>query len=301
MYKFTIAVVGLVLLVGGCKPKQSARPLYVDPALLTLVPSDTIMLAGIRMDELQKMPRYQKYFASRELPGVNKLIKETGIDPRKDLWQVLVASTGKHTIVMARGKFSEMGMEPHINIEGAERIPYKGTLLIGRSEGAIAFLNPTTAIAGRVEALTYVIDHRYETSVPAALKEALTMVPNGVQFWMVALGGQNLASLGIPLEGNLANIGRIYASLQRMMVSADLSHELHIEGKGIAETEQDAKQLATALKGIIGLGRLNTPTDRNDLLRVYDAIKVEQNQRNVTLDAVIPDDLIDKLLALLPK
>lgn len=295
-----IVVVSLALFVAGCKSKEAARPLYIDPALLTLVPTDTIMLAGVRMDELQKSALYQKHFASRELPAVDDLVKKTGIDPRKALWQVLVASTGKHSVIMARGKFSEMGMEPRIQIEGAERITYKGTNLIGRTEGAIAFLNPTTAIAGKVDALMYIIDHRNETTLAPALKDALAMIPNGSQLWMVALGGQNTSALGIPKEGNLANLGKIYSSLQQMMVSADLSRELHIQGRGIAATDQDANQLATALKGIIGLGRLNTPTDRNDLLRVYDAIKVEQKQRDVTLDAVIPDELIDKLLALLP-
>jgi hypothetical protein len=301
MRKLLIVVVSVALFLAGCKSKQGARPLYIDPALMTLVPTDTIMLAGVRMDELQKTALYQKHFASRELPAVDDLVKKTGIDPRKDLWQVLVASTGKHTVIMARGKFSEMGMEPRIHIEGAERIPYKGTQLIGRTEGAIAFLNPTTAIAGKVDALMYIIDHRDETTVSPELKESLAMIPNGVQLWMVALGGQKASALGIPLEGNLANLGRIYSSLQRMMLSADLSRELHIQGRGIAATDQDANQLATALKGIIGLGRLNTPTDRNDLLRVYDAIKVEQKQRDVTLDAEIPEELIDKLLALFPK
>ena len=67
-------------------------------------------------------------------------------------------------------------MEPNIRIEGAERIQYKGINLIGRTEGAIAFLNPTTAIAGKVDALMYIIDHRNETTVSPALKESLAMI-----------------------------------------------------------------------------------------------------------------------------
>jgi hypothetical protein len=294
------ACLGLALLAAGCKSSRSQGPVFIDPALLSLVPADTIMLAGARIDSAQKSQIYTKHLSARKLPMLDEFAAQTGIDPRRDIWQALAVSNGKHTALLVRGRFSEMGMEPRINIEGAERIPYKGGMIIGRSEGAVTFVNPTTAIAGRADAIMHIIDQRDKAALSTPLAAALRTVPGNSQFWMVALGGQDSAALGIPQEGNLANLAKIYSSLQFVMLSAELSSGISVHGKGTAGGEEDAKRLATALKGMIGLGRLNTPDNRPDLLRIFDAIVVEQRQSDVTVDALFPEELVDKLIAMLP-
>jgi hypothetical protein len=46
----------------------------------------------------------------------------------------------------------------------------------------------------------------------------------------------------------------------------------------------------------VGLGRLNTPSDKRELLKVYDAIQIKQVQSIVTVDANLTMDLIDELI-----
>jgi hypothetical protein len=96
-------------------------------------------------------------------------------------------------------------------------------------------------------------------------------------------------------------LSKIYSSLQQVEGSFDLSSGLKVQGNGMSATDEEARRLATALKGLIGLGRLNTPDNRPELLRFWDAIQVEQKDRSVTLRADIPDDLLDKALAMLPQ
>jgi hypothetical protein len=189
-------------------------------------------------------------------------------------------------------------MEPRINVEGAKRMPYKGQTLIGTEEAAVTFINPTTAVLGKADDVRYILDQRPNASVPPSLKAVVAMVPPGSQVWVAALGGQNAAALGIPEEGNIANLKRIYGSLAQVMLSAEMSTGVKLAGKGIANSDEDARRLTAALKGLIGLGRLNTPDNRNDLLRVWDAMQVEQKERTVTVDANFPDELVDKLTGL---
>ena len=47
------------------------------------------------------------------------------------------------------------------------------------------------------------------------------------------------------------------------------------------------------------MGRLSTPENQPDLLRLWDGIKVEQSDKKVTLTADIGQDLIDQLLKLM--
>jgi len=49
---------------------------------------------------------------------------------------------------------------------------------------------------------------------------------------------------------------------------------------------------------VVGFGRLNTPDNHPELLQLYDAIKVEQQQNRALVTAQIPEDLADRFLDL---
>ncbi len=57
--------------------------------------------------------------------------------------------------------------------------------------------------------------------------------------------------------------------------------------------------LRDTVRGIVGLGRLSVPENRSELLKVWDAIAVDQQGRSVSLHADIAQDLIDKMVQML--
>jgi hypothetical protein len=92
-----------LLALAACK--RTTPGALVDPALSTLIPADTTMLVGVRVEDLQKTPIYKKYLADRPVAALDDFAKQFGIDPRKDIWEVLFISTGKDSLVLARGRF----------------------------------------------------------------------------------------------------------------------------------------------------------------------------------------------------
>ena len=86
--------------------------------------------------------------------------KETGLDPRKDLWEFLIAGDGKQTLVFCRGKFTEFGLEPKLNRPGIKRMSYKGMLMLGNEETAVLFANASVAVAGPTPQLRTLVDNR---------------------------------------------------------------------------------------------------------------------------------------------
>ena len=52
------------------------------------------------------------------------------------------------------------------------------------------------------------------------------------------------------------------------------------------------------LKGVVGIGRLNTPDSHPELLQLYDAIQVTEQQNHAQVTAQIPADLADRFLDL---
>ena len=64
-------------------------------------------------------------------------------------------------------------------------------------------------------------------------------------------------------------------------------------------TEKDAVNLRDAVRGIVGLGRLNVPENQPELLKVWDGITVDQQGRAVSIHADMTQELIDKIVQML--
>jgi hypothetical protein len=99
-----------------------------------------------------------------------------------------------------------------------------------------------------------------------------------------------------PLQGNFANLNRLAAALQGLSAYADLSSGIKAQLDGIYATEADARTAHDALKALVGFGRLTTPANQPDLLRVYDGITITQQVRDVRVAIAEPQDLADKFL-----
>ena len=91
----------LLILASGCGSRR-APSIRIDPALATLVPSGTVLLAGARLDALRATPLYRKFAADALGPVL------AGVD-LKDVWELLAVSNGRETAVLARGRFSSTG------------------------------------------------------------------------------------------------------------------------------------------------------------------------------------------------
>jgi len=234
---------------------------------------------------------YRRYVATRKLPWLEGFVKDTGLDPRQDLWEFLAVSNGKDAVLMARGKFSPMGLEPKLERAGVPRTPYKGYTIIGDERVAVAFTNATTAIAGKASALRAIIDQRSKSGgIPAPLLDQLKSVPPGSQVWFVSQQGFKRLPVDLPKSGALANIenlNRVLGTLESGALSIDLRTGLDAQASGVCATGQDAKRLHDALRGLIGLGRLSTPASQPELLQFYDAFVVSQHERTVNIKAAI--------------
>jgi len=293
----------LCLFLSACRPKPSPT-ILIDPALITLVPADTIFLAGARMDPIRSTEVYKKYILNQKIDILDEFTKKTGLDPRADLWEFLVAGNGKDTMVMARGHFSEMGLEPKLNIEGAKRFTYKGFTLLGDDVGAVVFTNSSTAVAGPTPSLRRLIDHRTQpdAGAPKWLTERAMALPSSSQIWFVgSVAGQfNKFSQGG--RGPASSMGidpsQFLDALQLLTAHIDLQTgvKAHLEGQSVAEN--DARRLNDALRAGLGLARLSTGNNNPQLLRLIDGAKVVQKEKAVMVDINWPLSAIDELVNL---
>ena len=233
------------------------------------------------------------------LPQLDELKRQTGMDPRKDLSQLLSCSDGKNTLLLARGKFNRSVVEEGFKKDGTPAMPYKNYTLFGKEQGAaFLFLNDSTAILGTASQLRAIIDHPSSGGMPPALRDQLRTLPSGDQIYAASSGGFGALNIATPPNSNLATVMQALRSVQTATLGMDLSHGLSATAEVNCATERDAKFVHDMVKGIVGLGRLNTPDNQPEMLKLYDAIQVTQQGTHTQAKADIPQDLADKFLDL---
>jgi hypothetical protein len=293
-YGCASAGLALILAAGSPACRQSRESGRIDPALTMLVPADTVLLAGVKLDRVRATPAFRKLAQARP-DWLEHWKRRTGLEV-EDVWEILVASDGSDTIVLSRGRFTAPGaLEPRLDFPNASRSSYKGYTLIGTEDAAIVFLNATTAAVAPPASLRRFIDTRGgRTGIPPALQTKLRAMPAKCQAWAVWIGGGRRLPPSLPRQGNLANLDRIFASVETASAMAAASEGIEVEATALARTEQEAVTLHDALRGLLGMARLTMLRNPVAAL-ISDATRVSRKEREVSLATEVNAAALDKL------
>lgn len=282
------------VLLAGCTKAPPPGP-RIDPSISGFIPPDTRILIGVRWEAIQKTPVYQKYLAHRTIPQIDQFAATTGINPAKDLWELLYVSNGERGALIGRGNFSDEG-EPKLQKRGDERLSYKGLTLVGGGLNSILLVNQTVLAAGDTDQLKAMVDaHEKSAGPPASLAPLLARMPSTAQIWAVDGGG---AALQLPFDAgtNLGNINKIMGYIRSGTVYLDLSMGLNGIAEGTANSDEQAEQLESGLRALIGFARLSSPANQPDMQKVWDGLRPTRENREVKLHIEEPEELVDKLV-----
>ena len=172
----------------------------VDNVLAQMVPDNSTTLVGMRMEQLKSTPLYQALVAQEKLPQLDQFARESGFDPRRDVRDLLLASSGKQTVLLARGNF-------HLNVPAqAKKFNYHGYVILSNAipqqqeAGGFCILDSTLAAAGPLPVLQAALD-QYKSgnrNNAAALLSRARAIAENYQFWSVTVGSANLISENMP-------------------------------------------------------------------------------------------------------
>jgi hypothetical protein len=274
----------------------SAQP-RIDNVLERMVPPGATSLVGAHMDQVKQTEIYKKLLATQNLSQVDEFALETGFDPRRDVRELLFTTNAQGSVMLARGSF-------HLNpatLKGAKKTRHGQYEISGNGVSGFCILDSTLAAAGDIPAVGAALDE-WTSGAHTAAQPLLALVA-GVnpqsQLWGISIGKGNFLADHPPAANSGLDFSRIFSSLHDYWFQADFSAGLRAEVHGTAGTEKDAVNLRDTVRGIVGLGRLSVPENQSELLKVWDAITVDQQGRAISLHADIAQDLIDKMLQML--
>jgi hypothetical protein len=275
------------VVLAACSANRQSEGVFLDPALATLIPADTILMVGTRVDLLAKTPTFQERLA--KVQAVREFERRTNVHPQKDLWQVLFVSNGRQGFLLGRGKFADELMAPDLSRPGVQRFSYKGLILFGDEREALLFINSSTAAIGETAVLRSLVDQRPAiTGPPARIVALMKEIPREAHFWGVYSGGP----VDLPLTGNMANVNKMLGMVDSGDFYFDLSKGLTGLTTTVSASTNGAQQIQTALEGLIGLAKMAAPKNQAQL----GTFQVSRVDRRVSVAVEAPPELLDLVL-----
>lgn len=276
----------IVLATAGCS-RTAHRDGIVRPDLLASVPGDTVAVIGGKVAPLRK---------AGFTTAIERIASREGFNPISECEQFVVAFDGKAPFIAAYGQFQRAEIEKKLAAGGGKSEQWQGKALWANGDTALAFAGDQLIVAGLRPAVEASLSGK--AGAPVQVKQLIDGLPGDSNLWAVALGGISLPM--IPERSNFANLQKVISDVRSVIVSANVANGVQLKATATSADDAGAKKLHDALRGLIGFARLSTSQDRQDLLKLLDAIAVKQQAAEVKVDAYFTRDAVDQILSLSP-
>lgn len=302
----------------------------IDSGLLSLVPASAKIVAGFDVTNSRNSTFGQYLLAKSQAedPHLQKLMQETGFDPRRDLQSLLfesgepLASRRQSSFaILARGTFDEQRIQAHALAEGATARSYQGVqMMVNESKGdqtALAFLDTGVAVLADVATLQQIIQNRATPSVlDPALQSKINPMGGNNDIWFATLAsGDFLAKrFHADSQGDTGDHGHAHAQsmpdqakiLQSMVQSSGgirLGSSMQLTFDAVADSSQDATSLADVIHFLASMVQMQRQSDpRADLMASsLDSMTVQTAGNEVHFAMSIPEKSLEQLAELAPK
>lgn len=277
-----------------------------DPALLRLVPSEPLMVAGLDVDRARLSPFGQKILAEMkdEDEKFRKLVDSTGFDPRRDLLEIVIASAAgagaPQSLVLVRGAFDPARIGRFLEAEGGSRQVYKGLDVWSgkRGEGGavFAFVDSTLAVFGDAAQVRGAIDRQQAggVAITGPLGARVQDWSGRSDAWFVS--GVPLSDMGRG-PGGLVPGGLNVDSIREAAVGVRFGSVIELSGELTMRSAQDAAALADVVRFVVSMLRSNpAQPGTDDLAPILDTLQLATAGELMKFSLSVSETQLEKLL-----
>ncbi len=283
-----------------------------DAGLLRMLPADSAFVAGIRADQI-RTSRFGQFLLDQlktEEAQMNQFISATGFDPRRDLTELVVASSNARvkgkTLVVARGRFDMDRIQGFVGKMGGRTLEHQGVTLIGgdgkaASEGMLAIVDSSTALAGDVEMMKAAID-RFKSSAGSVLDpkvaNRITELSTKYDAWMMSTSLARIADdVADPKLGGMMS-GEFMKSMESVFGGVRFGANVELMTEATMRSEKDALALVDVVKFLAGMLQLNGQNDKraSEMARLLDKMELKATGTQFRMSLMIPEDVLEGLV-----
>ena len=290
--------------------------------LVAMLPTEATTIGFVDFAAIRETSAYEFLKSNAgigDTDALEKLVQETGIDPRTDLHRIAFISSDGFGTWDDRGAFVVLATFERERIANAvasaPSTEYSGRTLyqVGAMEddeeesdeqedleidadidGWMTILEDNVLAFGSSESIRSIVD--VADGAPSArdnnaLMGLLEDVNTDAQVWLVSAQEGMFSNITPEAGSPIGQIG--YDRINAMMLALDLSDGLSFRMRGRTPAEEDAKNLGDALNGMVALGKMMLQSNNPGVFEILDrGIETGSRGRDVTIDAELSmDDL----------
>ena len=277
-----------------------------DSELVNLLLPTTRVAAGVNVGQAKSSPFGQ--FLLARMSAENHLTKKTGFDPRTDLQEVLMGTTGQAAqqgLVLAKGTFNTKIIFAAAQASGGTIETYHDIPVLTGKENttvhAVAFLGSSVAIAGDLDSVHAAIDRRTATSpaIDAALVAQIDQESETFDAWSIStVPLSTLANQKLP-DQQLNNIlsSDLLKSIQQSSGGVKFGQTVQFSGQAVADSSQNATALADVVRFLGTMAQANAPASAAAAIgALLQSLSVQTDGNTLTLAAAIPEPQLESLV-----
>ncbi|HJZ98966.1 MAG TPA: hypothetical protein VKE70_20795 [Candidatus Solibacter sp.] len=277
--------------------------LAADPLLLNLVPPDAKVVAGVNVEQA-KGTQFGQWVLNQMQPDdahMQELITLTGFDPRRDVRELLVATTGApHTgLALARGNFDVAKITGAAAQHGAVTEVYGNLTIIEdpKQEGGVAFLDSTTVAAGDLASVKGAIDRQTVAQpLPASLLVKINQWSTSQDGWAIsAVPPLSLVPQGTPAPPPNPMLGQVQA-VQAAAGGVKFGANVVFSGEATCDTAQNADTLTNLIKFGANLALMQHGSDPNAAALIK-SLNTSVSGTVMKVSASLPQDMFIQMFA----
>jgi hypothetical protein len=296
---FRIGFVLALALVPAAALVQAA----VDPALLSLVMPDAKIVAGVQVEQAQASALGQ-YLLGQIPAGAewDKMVAATGFDPKRDLREIVAASSGARNagLLIGRGMFQPQRISAMAALAGGTVTNYKGVEMVtGKgSPGGLAFLDASTVVLGDDVSLKSAIDRRAgggQLSVDLRQKAVDASARNDA--WVVTV--TPLADLlsATPGTANFQQVN-LFQTVQQLAGGLKFGGStITLTGEAVTRSNEDAQALVDILRFLVSTAQANAKgPNAARASSIIDAAKFSAEGVVMRLTVEMPEKQVEEMI-----
>ena len=301
-----------------------------DQQLVNMVMPDAKIIAGINVDAARNSPLGT--FLLSQVPTSSaefqKFVQATGFNPRTDLQEILVATTGAPAapadgaalaasgkmsmhalrgLILARGNFNVEKLSNLATLDGKQSVQmYNGATLITDPKDAkataAAFIGSNIVVAGDLASVKAAVDRRSQTnSLDPQLTTKVNSLSASEDAWAVSIAPFSSLNAGPATDPSLQGAlnGDLFKKITTTSGGVKFGAQIQLSTEFVALDEKNATSLGDVVKFLAGMAAMNSgsakgmPPVMGTLLQSLN-VQTEGNVVNITISA--PEDQIEGLI-----
>lgn len=283
----------------------------VTPALLNLVMPDATVVSGMNVDQSVTSP-FGQYILSQMQFNDGEFVQfmsSTGFDPRKDLHEIVAATsssasaTAHSGLILGRGVFNPAMIIGSATSQGGVVTNYRGFNMIGPPPGqstgtvALTFLDGATAAMGDSASVKAAIDRKIAgATYTGALAQSAVLVSASNSAWFAT--NTPLSDFMSTKQGNLGPVAQ--SGLLQSITSASGGVQfgttaITVSADAVTASAQNAQALVDVLKFFVSMlaGNANAPAGATS---IANSAQFSVNGTTAHISLLLPEAQVEQLL-----